>query len=524
MVLRRRRRETIIFERDQFKDCEIQNGRSLPARRLVKLSDAAKVNKLNLALFLSTVISILLLLLSTTAANGSEIIVDMVPDGYTHSMIRESVIGAQRDGLLLLSSRRNVQISQTNQILEQSMKLPKDFNIFYHQATLVPSISDYQPKLSDYDLSGEVYSDEDYTDDNMVDTKEWYSSYYSYDDDYNRNDSTRSKSCRRTEFHRNHHPTCNTMHESPILSDEYEGYYFSSGTFRDAFSIYHDEVVLKIGSYEWQTYNYELYEMIRIDANVMNQLSAHKQIVDIYGHCGVSIAVKSMNGPSLQEVFMNFKRNEMIEDGEEDELPGLLNPTEKLNLATKMAEALSLLHSHPGGVIVHGDLQYVQFLLDEDGETIVLSDFNRAEPLLFDESAGEYCKYVVARGGGNVRAPEEYSENILDEKIDVYSFGPILYSILTGYEPFVDDHHIEEEDTGPFVIGGLLPIVPTDVRGNSFAEAALVAIMYKCLEYYGELFYLYVYSVYSISFFSTLMFDFGSQVKGEWIYLLLFRY
>jgi serine/threonine protein kinase len=184
---------------------------------------------------------------------------------------------------------------------------------------------------------------------------------------------------------------------------------------------------------------------------------------------------------------MNYKREELIEDGEEDSLPDLWNPTQKLDMALKMAEALSLLHSHPGGVIVHGDVQFVQYLLDEDGESVILSDFNRAEPLLFDESTGEYCKYVVGRGGGNVRAPEEYSEELLDEKIDVYSFGPVLYSILTGNEPFVDDHHIEEHEVWPFVIKGLLPMVPSEIRGHSFAEAAMVAIMYKCFEYFRKL-------------------------------------
>lgn len=46
-----------------------------------------------------------------------------------------------------------------------------------------------------------------------------------------------------------------------------------------------------------------------------------------------------------------------------------------------------------------------------------------------------YCKF---------RSPEEYKYDLQSEKIDVYSFGNILYIILTGEEPFVR----EEEELG----------------------------------------------------------------------------
>jgi hypothetical protein len=495
MILRRRvpKSNGSVHDKNLKKDLrEIDYGEAIH-RTMTKHPRKMQIhNNVDLVCLLSIGASIFLLFLSNIPLTKSETSFDVPEVGYT--VQRESLISPHRDTTSIVLPTKS---DFTDQITfhfaprnERAIKnLPDDFSHFYLEKELIHPISTYTPKLDEYDLNGTVYNEEDFTDDTHTHADEWYMSYYSFDDDYNRNDSTRNKSCRATAFHRNHHPTCNIAHESPILSDAYEGYYFSSGSFRDAFSIYDDELVLKIGSYQSMPYNYELHEMIRIDANVMNQLSTHKQIVNLYTHCGISLIVQSINGPRLDTIMMNDERKELIEQGkDEDSLPDRWTPTQKLDMAIKMAEALSLLHSHPGGVIVHGDVQHVQYLLDEDGESVILSDFNRAEPLLFDESTGEYCKYVVGRGGGNVRAPEEYSEEPLNESIDVYSFGPVLYSILTGNEPFIDDHHIEEDETWHFIKEGLLPIVPAEIRGNSFAEAAMVAIMYKCFEFFRKLY------------------------------------
>ena len=67
-----------------------------------------------------------------------------------------------------------------------------------------------------------------------------------------------------------------------------------------------------------------------------------------------------------------------------------------------------------------------------------------------------------------VRSPEEYAENKLDEKIDVYSFGNICGNISSKN------------------ISGQIPELDVSIRGNSFAEAALASIMDKCFEYFPE--------------------------------------
>jgi serine/threonine protein kinase len=115
---------------------------------------------------------------------------------------------------------------------------------------------------------------------------------------------------------------------------------------------------------------------------------------------------------------------------------------------------VAALHNFPGGVIVHDDIQLCQYLwTEEDGIGVKLNDFNRAEIMLWDEQAQKYCKYKNGRGHGDVsnllildpmlvvgvflkhsvvsfkfcawqwRAPEEYKDLPLDEKIDIWSLG-----------------------------------------------------------------------------------------------------
>lgn len=68
------------------------------------------------------------------------------------------------------------------------------------------------------------------------------------------------------------------------------------------------------------------------------------------------------------------------------------------------------------------DVQPFQWLVAEDGN-IKLNDFNRAEFMLYDEGHGEYCKYRNGVGPGDYRAPEEYHNKPLDEKLDIFSLG-----------------------------------------------------------------------------------------------------
>ena len=79
-----------------------------------------------------------------------------------------------------------------------------------------------------------------------------------------------------------------------------------------------------------------------------------------------------------------------------------------------------------------------------------------------------------------MRAPEEYAYAEETEKIDVYSFGNILYTILTNLDPWEET---SEEVAVQAVMKGERPEVPSEfVSSEDPADAAIRKAMYQCWE------------------------------------------
>lgn len=103
--------------------------------------------------------------------------------------------------------------------------------------------------------------------------------------------------------------------------------------------------------------------------------------------------------------YDDYPEHHVIEENEKkEELVVYNNITsrEKLRICLHMSEALADLHGYKNGVIVHQDVQLSQFLLNKDFTRIKLNDFNRAEFMLWDEEAQEYCLYSSGAAHGNV--------------------------------------------------------------------------------------------------------------------------
>jgi serine/threonine protein kinase len=197
-----------------------------------------------------------------------------------------------------------------------------------------------------------------------------------------------------------------------------------------------------------------------------------------------------------------------------------LTATEKLEYALQMAETISVLNNYENGVIVHDDVQLVQFLLAPNGKLklvrlfltsshgfdafvalLVLTaqmdnshfatpfsllyvsknDFNRMEVMYFDEENQEYCRYRNNPGHGPWRAPEEYFDWPLDEKIDIWSLGNMFYSMMTGMYPFY--HECSSKAVQKRVKKKETPFIDPRWRKHSFAEAALVKVIRQCWAY-----------------------------------------
>jgi serine/threonine protein kinase len=153
-------------------------------------------------------------------------------------------------------------------------------------------------------------------------------------------------------------------------------------------------------------FSYDEYEFVRMDANVNEKLNGNTRIVSMYAYCGISVISEAMLLGDLEKVSVPTGVGRPVHIPNNTEQPMIvrntLSGTQKLEWSLDMAEAVLLLHTFPGGVIVHDDIQLSQFLISSNG-ALKLNDFNRAEIMLWNERDNEYCKYRNHPGGGDVR-------------------------------------------------------------------------------------------------------------------------
>jgi len=161
-------------------------------------------------------------------------------------------------------------------------------------------------------------------------------------------------------------------------------------------------------------------------------------------------------------------------------VPGGLPLVQALDYADQIAGALGAAHA---AGIVHRDLKPANIMATRDGRVKVL-DFGlskrpRPEPLGSSEitrvSAPQTMLGVVM-GTGGYMSPEQASGEAVDIRSDVFSFGIVLYEMLTGVRPFAGD---PRRSTSRAVLQDQ-PRPLHDVRADVPVEVA--RIVERCLE------------------------------------------
>jgi len=217
-------------------------------------------------------------------------------------------------------------------------------------------------------------------------------------------------------------------------------------------------------------------------------MSSSPRAIDIYSHCAMSSVFEFAPTNIEHEVFptdgvspRGFVRRGQWEDEDDDPL-NIASPEEKLEMALEMTECIAALHGFVDGPIAHVDVQLGQFFRGRDGR-IKFVDYNRAEPLLYDEKEGRYCRWRAGGpGDGTLRSPEENIDAPLTEKIDVYSLGNVLYAILTGRRVW---EHYDYDERVRRISEGITMRIPRPYREEApssprTASGALVRVIEAC--------------------------------------------
>jgi len=218
----------------------------------------------------------------------------------------------------------------------------------------------------------------------------------------------------------------------------------------------------------------------------MEQLTSHPNIVNIYAHCANTVLSEYV-GRELDEIiyFGNNLTNSMTI---------ATTQLDRVHLALQAVKGLEALHQLG---VAHADIQPKQFLVGADNNSNVLvklNDFNRCRfVLVHNTSEEEPCPFAIPSSPGASRSPEEYKttspNKTLTVAIDMYSFGHVLYGILTG-----KDIDVYENPQKTFALltpamyreqvsKGIHPKVSKDIfQSEGFGDDALLNVLGRVYE------------------------------------------
>jgi eukaryotic-like serine/threonine-protein kinase len=197
----------------------------------------------------------------------------------------------------------------------------------------------------------------------------------------------------------------------------------------------------------------------RREAQVLASLN-HPNIASIYGLEEVgdtrALVMELVEGPTLAERIA--QRAIPLE--------------EALPIARQMTEALEYAHEHG---IIHRDLKPANVKVTPDGNVKVL-DFGLAKALEGDSSVSDpsssptltaaATQAAVILGTAAYMSPEQAKGATVDRRTDVWSFGVVVYEMLTGKQMFA----------GESVTDSLAAVLKTDPDWSTLPPGAPPAI------------------------------------------------
>jgi len=191
----------------------------------------------------------------------------------------------------------------------------------------------------------------------------------------------------------------------------------------------------------------------------------------------------SLNHPNIATIYEELEEGEgasylVLEYVPGDTLskrivPGGLKLEETLSVSLQIAEAVAAAHEKG---IIHRDLKPGNIKITPEGKVKVL-DFGIArtvssEPIAQQSTVTEFGKII---GTPTYMSPEQVRGQEVDRRSDIWSFGCVLYEMLTGRVPF-------EGETGSDTLAGILEREPDWQALPKSTPTNIQILLRRCLE------------------------------------------
>ncbi len=142
-------------------------------------------------------------------------------------------------------------------------------------------------------------------------------------------------------------------------------------------------------------------------------------------------AIAGLNHPHICQIYDIGPGYLVLEHIDGTTPRGPLPPGEAVQLARQIATALEVAHRKN---ILHRDLKPANILVTPAGQAKLL-DFGLATLTVADQDVTRTLDGVVI-GTAPYMSPEQAEGGSLDHRSDIFSFGAVLYELLTGNRAF----------------------------------------------------------------------------------------
>jgi TolB-like protein/tetratricopeptide (TPR) repeat protein/predicted Ser/Thr protein kinase len=176
-------------------------------------------------------------------------------------------------------------------------------------------------------------------------------------------------------------------------------------------------------------------------------------------------AVAALNHPNICQIYDTGPDYLVLEHVDGKPLQGPFPVQEAVRLAIQIASALEEAH---GRGILHRDLKPDNILVTTKGAAKLL-DFGLAKFLAADSDFTKTVEGTVM-GTAAYMAPEQAQGKPLDERSDIFSFGAVLYEMVSGKRAF-----------SGVSVAEVMSAVLRDEPERLMNSAALSAIVMRCL-------------------------------------------
>ncbi|MFC1794017.1 protein kinase [Planctomycetota bacterium] len=191
----------------------------------------------------------------------------------------------------------------------------------------------------------------------------------------------------------------------------------------------------------------------------------------------------SLNHPNIATIYEELQETEGLGYLVLEYVPGQtlaeriagarLKPQEALSIAQQIAEAVTAAHEHD---IIHRDLKPGNIKITPEGKVKVL-DFGLAKALGGEAKDKQSTVTEPGRiiGTPAYMSPEQARGKPTDKRTDIWSFGCVLYEMLTGKVPF-------EGETVSDTLAGILDREPDWHALPQATPANIQVLLRRCLE------------------------------------------